>query len=132
MMYVLMPIYVFSLFACEIVDVRMFSIVVQLKPVWDCYESESLTHFLHIYIIIFIIIYIIYLIIYIYIFDYIYMIIYIYISYQNGMYIWLQFTAPSSVHCFHEESILSGIVAYVTARIYLLIYKITDRIYIYI
>ena len=76
MMYVLMPIYVFSLFACEIVDVRMFSIVVQLKPVWDCYESESLTHFLHIYIyiyiIIFIIIYIIYLIIYIYIFDYIY------------------------------------------------------------
>ena len=58
------------------------------------------------------------------------MIIYIYISYQNGMYIWLQFTAPSSVHCFHEESILSGIVAYVTARIYLLIYKITDRIYI--
>ena len=85
MMYVLMPIYFFSLFACEIVDVRMFSIVVQLKPVWDCYESESLTHFLHIYnyiyIIIFIFIYIIIMIIIIIIIIYIFIYLFIYLFY---------------------------------------------------
>mgnify|MGYP006897951822 CR=1 FL=1 len=85
MMYVLMPIYVFSLFACEIVDVRMFSIVVQLQPVWDCYESESLTHFLHIYNYIYNYIYNIFYYIYIYLI--IYMIIYIHIIPKRNVYL---------------------------------------------
>ena len=83
------------------------------------------------YIFIYIYIFIIY--IYIYLFNYIYIQLYIYIhEYHNKTEcIFGRSSQHQAANCFHEESILSvcGICA---ARIYLLFYKITDRIlYIY-
>ena len=121
---VCVTIYFFSLFACEIVDVSMFSIVVQLKPVWDCYESESLTHFLHIYIYLIIYIYsyiyilnyifiYIYIYLYIYLFNYIYIQLYIYMNIIPKRNVYLAAVHSTKLRTVSMKSPFSVFVAYV-------------------